>query len=176
MRQQWPILLTSINFYRSTDYMPSNVWGEIIYPFPNFNCCTVEVWAWISSFTLNLTGHVISYPCWEFISKVVQIGWTKEWMKQWSDGRTRVFVNNHSCLVFQSAKHQKIQWYHTRNCAVCKPSTTKTVKLRIAGSLWEEPTDTSGFPSEKASNAVRVSRSLSHHNKEKDICAFPDSI
>ena len=30
--------------------MPSEVWYEIAYPFPNLNGCTVEVWEWISSF------------------------------------------------------------------------------------------------------------------------------
>ena len=29
--------------------MPSKVWGEITYPFPNFNGCTVELWEWISN-------------------------------------------------------------------------------------------------------------------------------
>ena len=32
--------------------MPSEVWDEITYPFPSFNGCTVEVWDWISNFTL----------------------------------------------------------------------------------------------------------------------------
>ena len=27
----------------TTNYMPSNVWDEITYPFLNFNGCTVEV-------------------------------------------------------------------------------------------------------------------------------------
>ena len=30
--------------------MPSKVWDEITYPFPNFNGVTVEVWEWISNF------------------------------------------------------------------------------------------------------------------------------
>ena len=33
-----------------SNHMPSKVWEEIIYPFPNFNGCTVEVWEWISNF------------------------------------------------------------------------------------------------------------------------------
>ena len=33
------------------NHMPSKVWDEIIFPFPNSNCCTVEVWKWISNFT-----------------------------------------------------------------------------------------------------------------------------
>ena len=31
--------------------MPSKVWDEITYPFPNFNCAIVEVWEWVSNFT-----------------------------------------------------------------------------------------------------------------------------
>ena len=30
--------------------MPGELWNEIIYPFPNFNGCTVDVWKWISNF------------------------------------------------------------------------------------------------------------------------------
>ena len=36
--------------------MPSKVWDEIIYPYPNFNCATVEVWEWIN----NVTPHFIN--------------------------------------------------------------------------------------------------------------------
>ena len=41
--------------------MRSEVWDEIIYPFPNFNG-TVEVWEWTSNFTPHFTGYVITYP------------------------------------------------------------------------------------------------------------------
>ena len=40
------------------------MWGEITYPFPNFNSAAVRVWEWISSFTPHFTGRVITYPCW----------------------------------------------------------------------------------------------------------------
>ena len=36
-----------------SNHMISKVWGEITYPFPNFNGATVEVWEWIS----NLIPH-----------------------------------------------------------------------------------------------------------------------
>ena len=32
---------------RISNHMPSEVWDEITYPFPNFNGATVEVWEWI---------------------------------------------------------------------------------------------------------------------------------
>ena len=41
------------------------MWDAIIYPFPNFNDYTVEIWervsTWKESFT-HFTGHVITYP------------------------------------------------------------------------------------------------------------------
>ena len=33
--------------------MPSKMWDEITYPFLNFNVCTVEVYEWMSNFTLH---------------------------------------------------------------------------------------------------------------------------
>ena len=44
------------------NHTPINVWNEIIYPFSNFNCCTIEVWEWISNFIKHFHGHVITYP------------------------------------------------------------------------------------------------------------------
>ena len=45
------------------NYIHYKVWGEIIYPFPNFNGATVEVCEWISNFIPHFNGHVIAYPC-----------------------------------------------------------------------------------------------------------------
>ena len=42
-----------------SDYIQNKVWGEITYPFPNFN---VEVWEWISNFIPHFTVYVITYP------------------------------------------------------------------------------------------------------------------
>ena len=39
------------------------MWDEIIYPFPNFNALTVEVWEWISNFISHFTWRVFTYPC-----------------------------------------------------------------------------------------------------------------
>ena len=41
------------------------MWDEINYPFLNFNGATVEVWEWISNFIPHITGHLITYPCWD---------------------------------------------------------------------------------------------------------------
>ena len=56
-----PHLLTWINFNPSKDHIPSKVWDEITYPFPNFNGRTVEGWEWISNFTAHYTLDVIDY-------------------------------------------------------------------------------------------------------------------
>ena len=42
--------------------MPSKVWGEITYHFPNFNGCTAEVWEWMSNFIPHILMDVITYP------------------------------------------------------------------------------------------------------------------
>ena len=45
--------------------MPCNVWNEIIYPFPNFSICTVEVWQWLSDFIPHILMGVITYLFWD---------------------------------------------------------------------------------------------------------------
>ena len=59
--------------------MPSKVWDEITYPFPNFNGCTVEVWEWISKFIPHFIMDVpfpnfngCTVVVWEWISKFIQ--------------------------------------------------------------------------------------------------------
>ena len=34
------------------------------------NLICAKVWEWISNFILNLTGHVITYPCWDWSSSM----------------------------------------------------------------------------------------------------------
>ena len=44
------------------NHMPSKVWDELTYPFPNFNGCTVEVFLeWISSFILHIRMAMSNY-------------------------------------------------------------------------------------------------------------------
>ena len=46
--------------------MSSNDWDEIIYPFPNFNGSTIEVWEWITQSP--------STPVWgQYISRVITV-------------------------------------------------------------------------------------------------------
>ena len=42
-------------------HIPSEVWNEITYSFPNFNGTIVEVWEWTSGFTPLIAIHVITY-------------------------------------------------------------------------------------------------------------------
>ena len=39
--------------------MPSKVWGNITYPFTNFNGYTTEVWEWISNFAIYFLMNVL---------------------------------------------------------------------------------------------------------------------
>ena len=63
-------------------HMPSNVWDEITYPFPNFNGCTVEVSEWISNFTPQFIMWVIAYPCWGS-SKTFSVKGSPDWIRKW---------------------------------------------------------------------------------------------
>ena len=42
--------------------MPSKVWDEITYPFPNFNAYTVEVWTWMGNSILHFIIDITTYP------------------------------------------------------------------------------------------------------------------
>ena len=48
-----------------SNHMPGKVWGEITYPFPNFNGCTFEVREWISNFIPHFSMGVIIYSYWD---------------------------------------------------------------------------------------------------------------
>ena len=49
------------------NHMLSKVWGEITYPFINFNGATLETKEWISNVNPHFTEHVITYPYWDQI-------------------------------------------------------------------------------------------------------------
>ena len=48
-----------------SNYIHRKMWNEITYPFLKFNGAIVEVHEWISNFTPEFTGHVITCPCWD---------------------------------------------------------------------------------------------------------------
>ena len=48
-----------------SNHMPRKVWAEITYPFPNFNCCTVEFWELISNFIPHFIMDLMTHPCWD---------------------------------------------------------------------------------------------------------------
>ena len=43
-----------------SDHKRYEAWDRIIYPYPNFNGATVEVWEWINHFIQHFTKHVIT--------------------------------------------------------------------------------------------------------------------
>ena len=55
----WSFMIHELLF----NHTPSKVWGEITYPFPNFNGATVEVWEWMYYFIAHFMIGVITYPC-----------------------------------------------------------------------------------------------------------------
>ena len=57
--------LTSIHY---------KVWDVITYPFPNFSGAAIEVWEWISNVFLHVTGHVVTYPCWDLSKSMLVKG------------------------------------------------------------------------------------------------------
>ena len=64
--QLWPLLhgLTLTPAWIS-NHMPSKLWDEITYLFPNLKGCSVEDWEWISNFIPYFIMGVITYPCWD---------------------------------------------------------------------------------------------------------------
>ena len=46
-----------------SNHMLSKMCDDIIYPVPNFNGSTVEVWKWTSNSIPHTTMDVITYPC-----------------------------------------------------------------------------------------------------------------
>ena len=68
---QWSSVIDIVFTYLVT-YITSRVWYEIIYPFPNFNGCTVEIWEYISFFIPYLINDVITYPCWYYRQSMLE--------------------------------------------------------------------------------------------------------
>ena len=48
-----------------SNHMPSKVWEQIIYSFPNFSVSNIEIWEWISNFIPHFIMNVITYPHWD---------------------------------------------------------------------------------------------------------------
>ena len=64
-----------------SNHIHHNMWDEIIYPFLNFNGCSVEVGEWMINFIPHFTRLVITYPCWDKSSSML-IKWATE---RWCD-------------------------------------------------------------------------------------------
>ena len=54
-----------------SNYICYKVWDEMTFQFLNINCATVDVWQWICNFIQHFTGHMVSYPCWDFSQSVL---------------------------------------------------------------------------------------------------------
>ena len=73
---------------RISNNMSSKVWDEIIYPLPNFNGCTVEVWEWINNFISHFMKDIITYPCWH--QKLNHIRKRSPW-SNYTEGRVQKY-------------------------------------------------------------------------------------
>ena len=54
--------------------MPSKLWDEITYSFPNFHGAIVEIWEWISDFVPHFIVNVVTYPWWNYSESVLVKG------------------------------------------------------------------------------------------------------
>ena len=55
-------------------HIPTNVWENDTYQFPNFNSCTVEVWELTSNLIPHFITDIIIHTCWES-SQSVLVNW-----------------------------------------------------------------------------------------------------
>ena len=86
-----------------SNYMPSKVWDEITYPFPNFNGCTVEVWEWVSNFMSHFIMDAITYRfhLWEPDFQMrVDCATIKYYQAQWVNALA-IFEFSSGLLFFQ---------------------------------------------------------------------------
>ena len=75
--------------------MPSKMWDEITYPFPNLNGRTVEVSKCISNFIPHFKMDAITYPYWD---------WSKP---RWQKGSHRYFIfpqDKYNRLISQNGR------------------------------------------------------------------------
>ena len=101
--------LTLIPAWKS-NHTPSNVWGEISYPFPNFNGATVEVWDWMSNFIPQLTAHIIAY--WSVLRlKVTHVNKKGTW---WPI--TKTYPVTHQTVCWGLSHYRSWLTWHCSHC------------------------------------------------------------
>ena len=112
-----------------SNHMPSKVWGEITYPFPNFNGCTVEVWEWINHFTFyngcnyaSVLGLKLIY-----VSKRGTGIFLPQHQKGWF---LRLFFILSTCILVCFSEH----WYSYPQDVLCftQPSMQAVVTVTVS--------------------------------------------
>ena len=140
---QGPLILTWSNL---SNHMPSKGWGEITYPFPNFNDCAVEVWEWISNFVPHFLIDVITYPTYDHPSYGMYCSYGMSLMICFISRKT-AYHQSGSCTSMQAWCHYALrtsQWHRrdgvsnhkTNDCLfnyLFRGRSKKTSKLRIIG-------------------------------------------
>ena len=105
-------------------HMPSKVCDENIYPYPNFNCCTLEVWGWIRNFIPHfiVDVYVLSMLGLKLINESCLYMWVP------SKPSVMILQYNHlhwwRCSIFRSffrSRFQYIRWrrYSTQHLSRC---------------------------------------------------------
>ena len=107
----------------------------MIYPFPNFNGATVDVWEWISYFIPHFTGHVITYPCWDY--KLIHV----------SKRGSRTSTEIRSCMDYY-IPYFRVEFY----LSTMMTSPNGNI-FRVTGPLCGEFTGDRWIPRTKASDA-----------------------
>ena len=94
--------------------MPSNVRGEITYQCPNFNCCTVKIWEWITNF---IKKHCNEYI---YISMLrLKLNHISKRMSRWAEDIGRSFEIHEPalslCCILQIEYRQHC-FHQKENC------------------------------------------------------------
>ena len=168
---------------RATILNPFNkVWGEIIYPFPNFNSATVDVWEWISNFLppfFSLTCNYLfmsSYPH-AGISQTDVLSATNHADLGDTPGY-QMEIDFNSLLPdwWCNRKCQSLHWRHNGRDSVSnhqphecllnrsfRRRSKDTSKLRVTGLCVGNSPETGEFAAQMASYAENVSIWWRHH-------------
>ena len=119
------------------------MWGEITYPFPNFNGCTIELWEWISNCIPHFIGHVISYPCQQGLKSYWERRRDDSLMLARSKFYGQYFVKNKIVIKFlgyaqgmERISRTKPFQGHSWKVKVTRPPTNVNTKMAVTVNFW----------------------------------------
>ena len=114
--------------------MPSKVWDEITYPFPNVNASSAEVLEWVSNSIPHIIVDLIVYPCCLYMSKqgapYTRCGGEEE-IDHW-----RLHEDLSTCIFYKYAHDTKFYLLLLNEHA--ERRVIPLVFIQISLSLWEQ--------------------------------------